>query len=94
MRRCISELNRVSREDFVRLVGPAFEHSPWIALEAAEKRPFADVDEMHRQLCKAVRLAPEEKQLALIQAHPDLAQRGALTAESTREQASAGLDKL
>jgi 2-oxo-4-hydroxy-4-carboxy-5-ureidoimidazoline decarboxylase len=94
MRRSISELNRVSREKFVRWIGPAFEHSPWIADEAAGKRPFADVNDMHRQLCEAVRVASEEDQLQLIQAHPNLAQRGALTAESTREQASAGLDKL
>jgi 2-oxo-4-hydroxy-4-carboxy-5-ureidoimidazoline decarboxylase len=42
--------------------------------------------------------APRDRQLALIRAHPDLAGRLAqqkrLTAESTREQASAGLDAL
>ena len=43
-------------------------------------------------------LAPSERKLELIQAHPDLAgklaQAGRLTAESTSEQASAGLDQL
>ena len=42
--------------------------------------------------------APIERKLALIRAHPDLAGRaaiaGELTAASTREQASAGLDRL
>ena len=42
--------------------------------------------------------APREKQLALINAHPDLsgklAQAKLLTPESTEEQASAGLDQL
>lgn len=42
--------------------------------------------------------ASPERQLALIRAHPDLAGRlaklGQLTVESTREQASAGLDQL
>ncbi len=33
-------------------------------------------------------------QLALIRAHPDLATRAKLTADSTREQAGAGLDTL
>jgi 2-oxo-4-hydroxy-4-carboxy-5-ureidoimidazoline decarboxylase len=94
MRRRVSELNQMSREEFIRCVGPVFEQSPWIAAAAVEKRPFADMGELHCQLCDTVRAAPEEKQLALIQAHPDLAQRGALTAESTREQAGAGLDKL
>ena len=94
MRDSIPELNHVSREEFVRWVGPVFEHSPWIATMAADKRPFANLDALHRQLCQIVREAPEAKQLGLIQAHPDLGQRGVLTAESTREQASAGLDNL
>ncbi|MBX6342995.1 MAG: 2-oxo-4-hydroxy-4-carboxy-5-ureidoimidazoline decarboxylase, partial [Thermomicrobiaceae bacterium] len=46
----------------------------------------------------AVDAAPPERQRALIRAHPDLAGRlavaGELTAESAREQASAGLDRL
>jgi OHCU decarboxylase len=45
-----------------------------------------------------MREAPRERQLALIRAHPELAGReaadGALTRESSREQASAGLDRL
>ncbi len=94
MRYSISELNCMGWEEFVRSIGPVFEHSPWIATAAAHKRPFANLDELNRQLRQAVREAPESKQLELIQAHPDLAQRGALTAESTREQAGAGLDKL
>jgi len=51
--------------------------------------------------CRSLRddaRAARDKQLALIRAHPDLAGRLAqqkqLTAESTREQASAGLDQL
>ena len=42
--------------------------------------------------------APRERKLALIRAHPDLAGKaaieGSLTDSSTREQASAGLDRL
>ena len=53
---------------------------------------------LHRALCAALAPAPAERKLALIQAHPDLAgklaQAGRLTAESTNEQASAGLDRL
>jgi 2-oxo-4-hydroxy-4-carboxy-5-ureidoimidazoline decarboxylase len=45
-----------------------------------------------------MRAAPRQRQLALLRAHPDLAGRLAqqrpLTAESTREQATAGLDRL
>jgi 2-oxo-4-hydroxy-4-carboxy-5-ureidoimidazoline decarboxylase len=48
-------------------------------------------------LAAIVDAAPRDRQLALLRAHPDLAGRlavrGALTAESTAEQASAGLDR-
>ena len=82
----------------MRLIGPVFEDSPWIADQAWSRRPFADLAALHNSLCETVRRAGGEKQLALIQAHPDLVGRaalaGALTSASTSEQASAGLNKL
>jgi 2-oxo-4-hydroxy-4-carboxy-5-ureidoimidazoline decarboxylase len=94
----ISELNQVSQKEFVRAIGPVFEHSPWIAEITFAKKPFADLESLHRALCETVKNSSEEKQLALIRAHPDLvgkiALAGQLTRESTNEQASAGLNKL
>jgi OHCU decarboxylase len=94
----LAELNSLSGAEFVQLIGPVFEHSPWIAEDTWPKRPFANLEELQRALCETVQTAGQAKQLALIRAHPDLvgrlAQAGALTAESTKEQASAGLDKL
>ena len=94
----ISQLNRLGQTEFVRVVGPVFEHSPWIAETAFTKKPFADLENLHRALCETVKNSGEEKQLALIRAHPDLvgkiALAGQLTKESTNEQASAGLNKL
>ncbi|MSU59405.1 MAG: 2-oxo-4-hydroxy-4-carboxy-5-ureidoimidazoline decarboxylase [Pedosphaera sp.] len=94
----LAQLNSCAREEFVRVVGPVFEHSPWIAEATWAQRPFAGVEELHRALCRTVRDAGGEKQLALIRAHPDLvgwlALTGTLTRESTGEQASAGLDRL
>src|SRR5262245_13161462 len=88
----------MTHAEFIRIVGPVFEHSPWIAEAAWAKRPFASVEELRRALCQTVADAGENAQLALIRAHPDLVGRlalaGGLTKESTREQASAGLDKL
>ncbi len=92
------ELNLLSPEEFVHIVGPVFEHSPWIAEATWSKKPFASLEQLHRALCETVESAGEEKQLALIRAHPDLVGRLALarqlTKESTGEQASAGLDQL
>jgi OHCU decarboxylase len=97
-RHAIAELNSLSREDFTRVIGPVFEHSPWIAEATWSNRPFPTLEELHRALCQTVQEAGEEKQLALIRAHPDLVGRaalaGTLTPASTSEQASAGLDKL
>ena len=94
----LPQLNSLSRDEFVRIVGPVFEHSPWIAEATWSKRPFASVEALHAALCETVRGAGEEKQLALIRAHPDLvgklALAGQLTKESTGEQASAGLGNL
>ncbi len=94
----LAELNQLDRTEFVRRVGPVFEHSPWIAEAAWSRRPFAGLPELHQTLCEVVKGAGEEPQLALIRAHPDLVGRaalaGSLTPESTREQAAAGLDRL
>src|SRR5436190_3082272 len=91
-------LNSSSGEEFVRIIGPVFEHSPWIAESTWPKRPFADLQALHRALSETVQSASQEKQLTLIRAHPDLVGRaalaGTLTPASTSEQASAGLDKL
>jgi OHCU decarboxylase len=94
----VSELNRAGRADFTNAVGFAFENSPWIAELAWEKRPFASVDDLHAAMVTVVEQAPEEKRIALIAAHPDLAGRvareGRLTPASRDEQSSAGLDRL
>ncbi len=98
MKLTLTQLNALAREEFVRTFGPVFENSPWIAELTWPQRPFVDVAQLHAALCETVRAAGEEKQLALIRAHPDLvgklALAGQLTKESTGEQASAGLDRL
>jgi 2-oxo-4-hydroxy-4-carboxy-5-ureidoimidazoline decarboxylase len=94
----ISEINSLSKKDFVELIGPVFEHSPWIAEAAVGLRPLANLESLNIALYEIVFKSSEAKQIALIQAHPDLvgraAQEESLTAESTREQAGAGLGNL
>src|SRR5260370_21358057 len=97
-RTTISDLNACSKDDFVAALANIFEYSPWIAEHAAFARPFAGVHQLFNVMKAAVDRAPAELRLALIKAPPDLAnktQRGAgLTAESSAEQNSAGLDRL
>lgn len=90
----LSHLNACAPDEFVALVGPIFEHSPWIAAAAVDRRPFGSRDALHAALCAIVANAGEARQLALIRAHPDLVGRAVLTAESSREQAAAGLMDL
>ena len=94
----LATLNASDQRAFTAALGHLFEHSPWVAEETWAKRPFASADALHAALCATMRAAPRDRQLALIRAHPDLAGRLAqqkkLTAASTREQASAGLDQL
>ncbi|HET6894226.1 MAG TPA: 2-oxo-4-hydroxy-4-carboxy-5-ureidoimidazoline decarboxylase [Candidatus Baltobacteraceae bacterium] len=94
----IGELNGMDAGAFTDAVGFAFEDSPWIAHAAWAQRPFRDVSELHRAMVRIVEESTQERRVALIAAHPDLAGRaareGRLTASSTGEQRSAGLDRL
>jgi OHCU decarboxylase len=89
-------LEALDRETFVERLGFLFEGSPWIAAEAWGSRPWGSEQALHRALLDVVARSGEERQVALIRAHPDLVGRaalaGALTRESTAEQRAAGLD--
>ncbi|MGH6690625.1 MAG: 2-oxo-4-hydroxy-4-carboxy-5-ureidoimidazoline decarboxylase [Gammaproteobacteria bacterium] len=88
----------MSPQAFVGALGTVFEHSPWIAERAWPRRPFQDVVALHAAMVDAVHSATLEERIALLRAHPDLADKavraGALTAASIAEQSSAGLDRL
>ncbi len=94
----LDTLNGLPAADFVAALANIFEHAPWVAEQAARRRPFATVTELFAAMREAVEGAGEERRMALIQGHPDLAdktQRAAgLTAESSAEQGSVGLDSL
>ena len=93
--------SRMGRDEFVQRFGSIFEHSPWIAERAFEFElgPAHDsAGGLHNALSRAFRSASESERLGVLTAHPDLAgklaQAKRLTEESTKEQASAGLDAL
>lgn len=88
----------MSAEEFVQRFGGIYEHSPWVAEEAAAiiEEPV-DIDVVAVVMADCVDNASSERQLELIRAHPDLAGKasiaGELTEDSGAEQASAGLDR-
>jgi OHCU decarboxylase len=88
----------VHAEQFLARYGGVYEHSPWVAEEAAQLiDDDADPETLAFLMAECVDNASKERRLALIRAHPDLAGKasiaGELTAESTAEQSSAGLDR-
>lgn len=93
--------SEMTRDTFVFEFGGIFEHSAWIAEGAfdLELGPTHDnAQGVHQALARVFRSATEEQRLGVLTAHPDLAGKLAaakrLTAESTAEQAAAGLDTL
>lgn len=94
----LATLNTLDRAAFTTALGHLFEHSPWIEEETWPRRPFRDAAHLHAELCATMRAAAPLRQLELVRAHPDLAGRlarqNALTPDSAREQAGAGLDRL
>lgn len=94
----LATINRMDRADFTDAFGDIYEHSPWIAEQAFDAHPFDSLDAVRDAMVSVVRTAPVDRQLALLNAHPELAGREAkersLTQASTEEQASAGLVDL
>lgn len=90
----LAELNACDRARFVGAIGGIFEHSPWVAERAWERRPFASVDKLHDVMMLEVTRAPRHEQLALLRAHPDLGTRARMSDSSTAEQSGAGLDRM
>jgi OHCU decarboxylase len=93
--------SKMTKDEFVSEYGGIFEHSPWIAEGAydLELGPTHDsATGVHSALARVFRSATEDQRLGVLTAHPDLAGKLAeakrLTAESTAEQASVGLDAL
>ena len=100
-RHSIAEINRLDPSEFAAAFGKVYEHSPWVAERAFALRPgsgFSSRAALHAALVATVQSASEAEQVALLNAHPDLAgkeaEAGTLTDASTREQAQAGLTAL
>ncbi|HWB30626.1 MAG TPA: 2-oxo-4-hydroxy-4-carboxy-5-ureidoimidazoline decarboxylase [Vicinamibacterales bacterium] len=90
----IDEINALDRLAFVDALGGVFEHSPWVAERAWDRRPFASASELHDVMVDEVAHASRAEQLDLLRAHPDLGTRARMSAASSGEQAGAGLDRL
>ncbi|PZD96096.1 2-oxo-4-hydroxy-4-carboxy-5-ureidoimidazoline decarboxylase [Paenibacillus sambharensis] len=94
MKIAIDQLNEMDRAAFVRQLEGIYEHSLWVAEQAAGAGPFVSVEHLAKVMSEIVDSAGEEQKLRLIRAHPDLAARMSLTDYSAKEQQGAGLRQL
>lgn len=88
----------LNREQFVEAFKDVYEHSPWVAEKAydlGQGQELDSVETLHQRMSDILLSSDHARQLALINAHPDLAGkaavRGELTEASTNEQAGAGI---
>ena len=82
---------------FVERFGGVYEHSPWVAEQTFDAAENVAMDARAQIFERCVESADYDTKMRLIRAHPDLAGKaqlaGELTADSTTEQTSAGLDQ-
>ena len=97
-KKTLPEINTLDEDAFVQALAGLFEGPPWIVAQAWPLRPFHSRGQLHQALCTIMYQAPQDQQVALLRAHPDLVGRaalaGTLSPASTAEQAAAGLDQL
>ena len=89
----------LNETEFMSQFGGVYEHSPWVAASIWDQGlgpEDAWLSHFAARMRDIVESADRDRKLALLRAHPELAGRlaiaGGLTAESTAEQAGAGLD--
>jgi 2-oxo-4-hydroxy-4-carboxy-5-ureidoimidazoline decarboxylase len=96
--RPVADIDSMDLAAFTAALGAVVEHSPWVAEAAWARRPFGSRDGVHLAFEAAMRTAPPERRLQVLQAHPELAgseaEAGTLTAASAAEQRAARLDEL
>ena len=87
----------MSRDNFLRVYGSVYEHSPWVAETVYDDRDVGNVDTvwtLYAAMRMAVDMADRGMQLSLMRAHPELAVKTPdMAAASVSEQSSAGLDQ-
>jgi OHCU decarboxylase len=93
-------MEHLSRDSFLAKFGGVYEHSAWIAEMLFDQKGHYGAEkasDLAGSLAKIVESAPQDLQMALLRAHPDLAGKlalaGTLSQSSASEQLDAGLDQ-
>ena len=92
----INKINKLPKSEFIKVFANIFENARWIAEELHNQKPFDDFEELSSKILNIFGTSTKEKQLKILNAHPDLANKtkiSLLTPDSLKEQTSAGLDQ-
>ena len=92
----INKINKLSQSEFIKVFANIFENARWIAEKLYNQKPFDDFEELSSKILNIFGTSTKEKQLKILNAHPDLANKtkiSLLTPDSLKEQTDAGLDK-
>ena len=92
----INKINKLSKSEFIKVFANIFENSRWIAEELHNQKPFNNFEELSSKILNIFETATREKQLKILKAHPDLANKtkiSSLAPDSLKEQTGAGLDQ-
>ena len=91
----INKINKLSRSEFIKVFANIFENAGCIAKELHDKKPFNNFEELSAKIINIFETATKEKQLKILNDHPDLANKArisSLSPDSLKEQNSAGLE--
>ena len=92
----INKINKLSKSEFIKVFANIFENARWIAEELHNQKPFNNFEELSSKMLNIFETATKEKQLKILNAHPDLANKAKinlLTPDSLKEQTNVGLDQ-
>ena len=92
----INKINKLSQSEFIKVFANIFENARWIAEELYNQKPFDNFEELSLKILNIFENATKEKQLKILNAHPDLANKtkiSLLTPDSLKEQTDAKLDQ-
>lgn len=94
----IAEVNQLSFEDFIQKFGNVVEHCSLCAAAVWRNGPYSNIQNLSSAFNEFMDNLSMTGKEGILRLHPDLAGRlaltGALTQESTNEQASAGLGNM
>ena len=71
----IDKINKSSQSEFIKIFDNIFEKAKWIAEKLYNQKPFNNFEELSSKILNIFETTTKEKQLKILSAHPDLANK-------------------